>query len=242
MADGGSWAGNAGPCAPLHGSRAVGRLARMSADPDLLALWTRGWAATRGVAAPVRDGAAWRIDVGLPDQFARYIFADADPAVRDRAERIGRPWTFLKVCAHETAVRSLLPPMWEMRPPGFMMTLAGGMGGDATAPEGLRFDIEASGPVTFCRLLDHADVEAARGRVVVIEGLTVFDRIATSADRRRRGLASRIMRRLERIAHEAGGRDGALVATAEGRALYERLGWVLHSNYSTAVIPGPGAG
>lgn len=211
----------------------------MSADPDLLALWTRGWAATRGVSAPVRDGAAWRIDVGLPDQFARYVFGDAGPAVRDRAERIDRPWTFLKVCAEEAAVRSLLPPVWEMRPPGFMMTLAGDMGGDAPAPEGLRFEIKADGPVTFCRLLDSADIEAARGRAVVIDGVTVFDRIATSPGWRRRGLAGRIMRRLERIAHDAGGRDGVLVATAEGRALYERLGWTLHSPYSTAVIPGP---
>ncbi|RZJ05618.1 MAG: N-acetyltransferase [Brevundimonas sp.] len=211
----------------------------MSADPDLLALWTRGWAATRGAPAPVRDGVAWRIDVGQPDQFARYIFADVGPAVRDRAERIDRPWTFLKVCAHETAVRSQLPPMWEMRPPGFMMTLAGEMGGDAPAPEGLRFEIGTGGPVTFCRLLDGDDVEAARGRAVVIDGLTVFDRIATSPDWRRRGLASRIMRRLERLMREAGGRDGVLVATAEGRALYERLGWLLHSPYSTAVIPGP---
>lgn len=239
MADGGLRAGNAAPSAPLHGRRLVGRLTAMSADSQLLALWTRGWAATRGVSAPVRDGAAWRIDVGLPDQFARYVFADTGPAVRDRAERIDRPWTFLKVCAEEAAVRSLLPPIWELRPPGFMMTLPGEMGGDAPAPEGLRFEIEADGPVTFCRLLDSAGIETARGRVVVIDGLPVFDRIATSPDWRRRGLASRIMRRLERIARDAGGRDGVLVATAEGRALYERLGWTLHSHYSTAVIPGP---
>lgn len=211
----------------------------MSADPDLLALWTRGWAATRGVAGPVRDGAAWRIDVSQPDQFARYVFADVGPAVRDRAERIDRPWTFLKVCAEEAAVRSLLPPMWEMRPPGFMMTLAGEMGGDAPPPVGLRFETEVDGPVTFCRLLDRDDVEAARGRAVVIDGLTVFDRIATSPDWRRQGLASRIMRRLEQLMRDAGGRDGVLVATAEGRALYERLGWTRHSPYSTAVIPGP---
>lgn len=210
----------------------------MSANPDLLALWTRGWAATRGAPAPVRDGAAWRIDVGQPAQFARYIFADVGPAVRDRAERIDRPWTFLKVCAHETAVRPL-PPMWEMRPPGFMMTLAGEMGGDARTPEGLRFEIETEGSVTFCRLLDRDDVEAARGRAVVVDGLTVFDRIATSPHWRRRGLGRAIMRRLEQLMREAGGGDGVLVATAEGRALYERLGWTLHSHYSTAVIPGP---
>jgi GNAT superfamily N-acetyltransferase len=239
MADGGSRARNATPSAPLHGRGRFGRLIAMSADPVLLALWTRGWAATREVSAPVRDGGAWRIDVGLPDQFARYVFAEAGPAVTDRAEQTDRPWTFLKVCAEAAEVLPLLPPVWKMRPPGYMMTLSGGMGGDAPAPEGLHFEIETRGDVTFCRLLDSADAEAARGRVVVIDGVTVFDRIATSPEWRRRGLAGRIMRRLERIARDAGGRDGVLVATAEGRALYERLGWTLHSPYSTAVVPRP---
>jgi hypothetical protein len=46
------------------------------------------------------------------------------------------------------------------------------------------------------------------------------------------------MKALEAIARKAGATQGVLVATSDGRALYEALGWQLHSLYTTAVIPG----
>ncbi|CAN5219449.1 hypothetical protein BH10PSE2_BH10PSE2_12520 [soil metagenome] len=39
----------------------------MSADPELLAVWTRGWALTRGVTVPTRDDGGWRIEVGADE-------------------------------------------------------------------------------------------------------------------------------------------------------------------------------
>jgi GNAT superfamily N-acetyltransferase len=92
--------------------------------------------------------------------------------------------------------------------------------------------------VTFVRLFDAAGEEAARGRVTVVEDRIIFDRIATAPAHQRRGLASTLMRQLEAIGRDQGGRDGVLVATEAGRALYERLGWRLHAPYTTAVIPG----
>lgn len=208
----------------------------MSADPKLLAIWVQGWARTRDVAAPVRDGEAWRVDVGQPDQIARYVYADAIQAVAARAAAIRTPFILLKVCADAGAVRPLLDARWAIQPPGFMMTLAGGMGaGDA--PSGYRFEVEP-GPVTFARLLDASGDEAARGRVTVVEDRIIFDRIATAPAHQRRGLASAMMRELEAVGRAQGGRDGVLVATEAGRALYERLGWRLHAPYTTAVIPG----
>jgi hypothetical protein len=113
----------------------------MSADPELLAIWVRGWARTRGVAAPVRDGDAWRVDVGHSDQIARYVYADAIQAVAARAAEIREPFILLKVCAEAEAVRPLLDARWAIRPPGFMMTLAGTMG-RPEAPTGYRFGVE----------------------------------------------------------------------------------------------------
>lgn len=205
----------------------------MSADPGLLALWTRGWALTRGVSPPVWDDGGWRIEVGEPDQVRRYVHADADAAVARRAALIDQPNVFLKVCADEATTMACLPHGWSARPPGFMMTLSGPMASGGAEVDGYTVSLERRGAVLHC-LLFAGDVEAARGRVVVIDGaVAVYDRIAVDPGHRRRGLGRRVMLALER---EAAIRDGVLVATTEGRALYASLGWALHSHYTTAVL------
>lgn len=209
----------------------------MSADPELLAVWTRGWSLTRGAPPPVLDAGAWRVDVGQPEQVARYVYAEAGEAVRDRARRIREPHVFLKVCADAETVRPLLDARWAVQPPGFVMTLAGSMGPAEAAPDDYRLEIEP-GPAVFVRLIAADGEEAARGLAAVVEGRIIFDRIITAPEHQRRGLGSRVMRTLEAIGREQGGREGVLVATEAGRALYERLGWRLHSPYTTAVIPG----
>ncbi|MDO3701713.1 GNAT family N-acetyltransferase [Micromonospora sp. C28SCA-DRY-2] len=54
---------------------------------------------------------------------------------------------------------------------------------------------------------------------------------------RRRGLGSVVMAALHRHAARRGARTGILVATDEGRALYQRLGWVVHTEVSGAFRP-----
>ena len=206
----------------------------MSADPELLALWTRGWALTRGVSAPVWDRSGWRIEVGAPDQLRRFIFAEADGRASERAALVREPNVFLKVCAEASDVQPLLPTGWLIRTPGFLMTLEGQMP-RGRAPDGIETVFETVGSVLFCRLaLDGA--EAARGRAVVVDGVTIFDRIAVDEAWRRRGLGREVMRRLQ--VETGSDRRGVLVATRDGRALYETLGWRLHSAYTTAASPG----
>lgn len=206
---------------------------------DLLALWTRGWALTRGVAPPLRDDGGWRIEVGAEDQLRRYVFAEAGEALARRAAAVHEPHVFLKVCADEATVRPLLPDRWSLRPPGFLMTLEGAMGGSAP-DDGYRVeispDVRPGGPVIFCTVRDASGVEAGRGRAVIVDDRVVYDRILVEPAHQRLGLGGRIMRTLETATGSLG--KGALVATAEGQALYRTLGWRTQSPYTTAVIPG----
>lgn len=207
----------------------------MAADADLLAVWTRGWALTRGAASPVWDDGGWRTEVGAADQVRRFVHADVGEALERRAASITEPWVFLKVCAPDAAVRPLLPERWVLRPPGFMMTLTGSMAGSPDAEAEGRVVLRREGPVLFCGLTDADGAEMARGRAVRVGDHVIYDRIAVEPGYRRRGLGGRVMRALEA---EMGRGPGVLVATGEGRALYRSLGWVQHTAYTTAVIPG----
>jgi GNAT superfamily N-acetyltransferase len=210
------------------------------ADPDLIARWADAWAISRGAAMPVaRDGGLY-IHVDQPDQIGRYIFAQVDAeAIRPLAASIDRPLLYLKVCAPADAVRPLLPHGWEIATPGYMMTAPLSVMHDRPSAMPAEFEIRITYecPITFAHILDAAGEEAARGRIVSVDGLIVFDRIRTADQYQRRGLGSAIMRALAAEARQSGGKDAMLCATPVGRELYTSLGWSLHSDYTTASLP-----
>jgi GNAT superfamily N-acetyltransferase len=166
----------------------------------------------------------------------RFVFADADEAAARCAARIAEANVFLKVCAEEATVRALLPGGWVLRPPGFMMTLAGPMPAGAAPDSAGVTAISQAGPVIFCDLLTASGEAAARGRAVIVDNRVIYDRNAVAPDHRRRGLGGQVMRALESATGGPG--RAVLVATEDGQALYRLLGWRLHSPYTTAVIPG----
>ena len=65
----------------------------------------------------------------------------------------------------------------------------------------------------------------ARGRVAVVNGYAVYDRIVTDPDFRRKGLGSYVMRALTAAALEDDADSGLLVAGLDGQELYRYLGW-----------------
>lgn len=71
--------------------------------------------------------------------------------------------------------------------------------------------------------LDGAPV--ASGRVAVVNGIAVYDRILTDPEYRRLGLGSYVMRALTAVALEHDAETGLLISTAEGLELYRYLGW-----------------
>ncbi|MDM7990192.1 GNAT family N-acetyltransferase [Arthrobacter sp. zg-Y877] len=65
----------------------------------------------------------------------------------------------------------------------------------------------------------------AQGRMAVVDGYAVFDRIITEPGYRRRGLGSYVMRALTAQALEDDAESGLLIASLDGQELYRYLGW-----------------
>jgi len=216
-----------------------GHEASLQADPELVGRWLQGWALARGTAAPVTEHGGWFVDVGWPEQKARYVFPGALPGIAELAHSISEPWIFLKTCASAAALRAMLPAHWIMQRPGYMMTLASSMPEVPDLPAGYKVDITLAQAISTVRVLTTDDEIAASGRIVLVDGLAIYDSIETQAAHQRRGLGRVLMKQLESIAAGHGIHGGALVATPQGRTLYASLGWELHSLYSTAVIQAP---
>jgi hypothetical protein len=224
---------------PAAGALAGPGPAGPRADPLTVATWVRGWTIARGVAPPLWADGAWRVEVGLPTQRARFVFPALTEAVRRRAEAVTEPWVFLKICAPDHAVRPLLPPGWVIQQPGFMMVCGFPMRpGTAGLPPGYSLAIARDAAGIHALITAPGGETAASGTAVRVRGHAIYDRIVTQPEHRRRGLGRAIMHALEGAARAHGLHEAVLVATPEGRALYESLGWRLHAPYTTAVILG----
>lgn len=200
--------------------------------------WAKGWAIARSVTPPVREYEGFRIDPGWPDQLRRYIFAEPNAGFKALAREIHEPWIFLKVCAARESVEEWLPASWTIRELRFMMLCFKPMRRrHSSLPGAYALSVEENPLVSVVRVMHKSEV-AAIGRVAVVDAYAIYDRIETLPQHRRLGLASHVMLELEAIAAKQGGTKGVLVATAEGKNLYEKLGWETYSDYTTAVIPG----
>src|SRR3546814_5323095 len=209
------------------------------ADPEIVAIWIKGWTTARETAPPVPDHGGFRVDVGWPQQKARYVFAALSPAIGELARAINEPWIFLKACAPPDAMQAMLPFQWIIQRPGHMMTCAGPMAGDSALPGGYVFDV-TKGAISGVRAFDPAGNEATIGRVVVVDGFAIYDRIETRPEHRGRGLARAVMVTLKAIGSEKGAVRGVLVATPDGRDWYGGRGWEMHSPIGRAAWRGRG--
>ncbi|WP_347108362.1 GNAT family N-acetyltransferase [Paenarthrobacter sp. S56] len=81
---------------------------------------------------------------------------------------------------------------------------------------------------------------AASGRVFVIDGTAVFDKIVTEPDFQRRGLGTFIMKALaaQAFAHDV--ENGLLLASLDGQKLYSHLGWDVVCHVLMMSIAGAG--
>jgi len=211
------------------------------ADPLVVEAWVRGWALSRRTAAPMVFPIGFRVDVGLPEQKARYVLPEFQAeVVADLASRIDAPWTFIKVCTEPRSVAEVLPKAWTVQAPGFMMTTAladhEASQSETVLPKGYAANVSYEGAIIRAEVTDTSGDIAASGQCALDRESGIFDQIGTHEDHRRRGLGSVIMKLLSGEAAARGSKQGVLVATADGLALYGTLGWTLHSPLTSAVI------
>ncbi len=209
-------------------------------DPHLLHLWLTGWTQARETAPPVAFDDGWRVDVGWADQKTRFVFPGASRALTRLGTEIDEPFVYLKACLPVRELAALLPPRWVLDPQRHMLRCDGAMPGPVRAlPAGytLACDEDRANPIV--RIRDDAGAPAAFGRVTLVGDHAIYDSIRTEPDHRRMGLGGIVMRTLERVMWGRGARHGFLSATAEGRALYETLGWRFYAPYASAVLLPP---
>ncbi|MBA4049226.1 MAG: GNAT family N-acetyltransferase [Sphingomonas sp.] len=215
----------------------------MESDPGeagipkaLVETFARGWSVTRGVPMPQIDSLALRIETGLPDERRRYIFTAASNAIGALAARIREPRILVKAPMPPAAIAGQLPPQWHVERTGTMMTIDALPGAISALPDGIAAATEWRGAVFFATLTDAGGGAVGQGRMTLIDGLALHDRIMVEPSYWRRGLGRAIMQLLGAEARRQGVDCGLLTATVAGRALYETLGWQARSPWTTAQI------
>lgn len=199
----------------------------------------KGWSLSRGLPLPEPFANGFKVEVGWPEQKARYVFPQLNDGFPRLLDTISEPWVFGKVCAAPEEVQKLLRGRWEIQDPGYLMTCSGRMTGPVMKlPAGYTLRTATEGMVTLVEILAEDASQAATGRIITVGDLAVYDRISTAAPHQRKGLATIVLQKLEQKAIENNITASALVASEQGRALYATLGWELLSPYTSVMIPG----
>lgn len=201
-------------------------------------IWALGYALARGFPTPARTATGWWMPVGLPGQAGRHVILDPSPeTIRAVTEATARPDVFIEVCSPREAVQPHVPAGWRFRDRAWLM--AGGLTASSPpTPETYVIDVRIEGGVASAAARAMDGALAASGVCAVIGTSAVFDQIVTDEAHRRRGLGAAIMGALGEAARGQGATDGVLIATAEGRALYGRLGWRELSEVTSAISGG----
>ena len=210
-----------------------------SADAALVEAWATGWALSRGVGAPIQVAGGHRIVVGQPGHAERLVFPALDAAtLSDMAAGITAPGIFLKAFCAPEALLAAVGPRWSQQPPGDLMAVdLVAVRPAAPLAVGYVQELRAEGAVLVVEIHDADGGLAASGRAALTGNFAVFDKIVTDPAHQRRGLGRVVMGVLGERARALGARWGVLIATPEGRALYEALGWRVEGRIETVVIP-----
>ncbi|AEV84777.1 N-acetyltransferase GCN5 [Actinoplanes sp. SE50] len=203
----------------------------------MLGAWLRAWTRSRGTPVPETVPGGWRVDVGLPGHRQRYLLHTYDRrSLSDLARRESAPGTWIKTAGGEADLHAAVPPGWERADTYQFMTITFGAR-PLTLPSTYTMAIDRTGPLSTVTIIGEQGDVAASGRLVADGAFGMVDRIETAAGHRRRGLGTAVMNTLARAALDGGARTGVLIATDDGRQLYESLGWSARVPIAAAFVP-----
>lgn len=207
---------------------------------DLLEKWLKGWSVSRDKPLPEAWKSGYRVLVGDEEQKIRYVFPQVNEDFICLAESIREPWIYLKVCAPPEEFSRLIPNRWKIQPQGYMMYGPEKMMvPEKPLPEGYSMETFQQKPDVFVARINSGNKEeAAIGRLIIVDGLAIYDRIKTEKEHQRKGLATQVIKELYRMAASKEVSENFLVATGQGKLLYESLGWKISSFYTSIVIEG----
>lgn len=206
---------------------------------ELIEKWLNGWSVSREVSLPFKYKSGFKVEVGWENQKTRYVFPALNEDLIHLAESIDEPWVFLKVCAACSELTEILPDRWTIQPQGYLMMSENNpyKFENRVLADGYSMETEISDEgIYLIKIKDKNKDLASSGRVACTDGWAIYDRIETSQFHQRKGLGSYLFAELQKIANKKGIENNILVATEEGRLLYESLGWKVVSLYTSVVI------
>ncbi|AZA83914.1 N-acetyltransferase [Chryseobacterium lactis] len=210
----------------------------MKDKAEIVENWLKGWCLSREVSLPVHYKSGFFVFVGDEKQKERYVFPEPNEDFFHLANSIDEPWVYLKVSTSPDQFIENIPEKWELQPQGYLMTCFHPMiFPEISLAEGYHLEFSEYNTTFVVRIVAENGEQASIGRVSLIDDVAVYDRIVTEIDHQRKGLASFLLKELEKIALSKGFSNNLLVATEEGRLLYETLGWKVYCLHSSIVIP-----
>lgn len=204
---------------------------------SILHKWLKGWALSRELPLPIKYKSGYMIDVGYENQKKRYIFTELNKDYIQLSKSIDEPWIYLKICSAPDNLKGILSDKWVIEPQAYMMTCFKKMNfSNNNLLDGYRLEFDNYNSTFVVRIVSKNGELASIGRVVLVDDLAIYDRISTEENHQRKGLATILMKELEKIALVNKVYNNFLVATEEGKSLYLSFGWEIYSLYSSAVI------
>ncbi|GLQ99151.1 GNAT family N-acetyltransferase [Dyella mobilis] len=205
-------------------------------DPKLVFAWQAAHSLARKSPEPVHDRGGYRVDTHSEKEVKRWVFPVLCDGLYELARDISTPRYFLKLCGTHEELHGAIPARWEIQPGNYFMEATAIVHQTGPIPDGYRMELHQDGPVARVQVVAPNGDIAASGTAAETMDAYVYDRIETALEYRRKGLGIAVMHALGSARKSSIGRQ-LLVATEDGRSLYERLGWTVMAPFATAVIP-----
>ncbi|WP_160137311.1 GNAT family N-acetyltransferase [Chryseobacterium sp. c4a] len=206
---------------------------------EIVKSWLKGWCLSREVPFPTEYKSGFHVFVGDAKQKERYVFPDLNEDFYQLTQSIDEPWVYLKVSTSPDQFIESIPEKWQLQAQGYLMTCFHPMiFSEISLADGYHLEFSEYNTTFVVRIVAENGEQASIGRVSLIDDVAVYDRIITEVNHQRKGLASFLLKELEKIALSKGFSNNLLVATEEGKLLYENLGWEVYALHTSIVIPG----